>query len=73
MSYGCHNRAPFREVYPVQDGWYMDGKTRVPRMTAAKHVLSRDCQYTNSDPGRVDPGCVGCKHRISTEENHAKR
>ena len=63
MSYGCHNRTPFRDVYPVQDGHFMDGKTRVPRMTAAKHVLSRDCQYTKSDLGRVDPGCVGCKWR----------
>ena len=62
-SYGCHNRAPFREIYPVQDGHWMDGKTRVPKMTAAKHVLSRDCKYTLSDLGRKDQACTGCKWR----------
>ena len=83
MSYGCHNRTPFRDVYPVQDGWndlprvtvhssgY--GDSRLPRIVEQPFALSRPCQYTLSDLGRVDPGCVGCKHRISTEENHAKR
>ena len=63
--YGCHNRAPFREFYAVQDGWYLDGTrlnaTRTPRMKTTPFVLARDCQYTLSDLGRQDPKCEGCK------------
>lgn len=65
MSYGCHNRPPFRAVLPVQDGWFLDGVTRVPRMVPAPFRMATDCQYTKTALGQADKGCVGCKHRES--------
>jgi hypothetical protein len=63
VTYGCYNRPAYREVSPAQDGYYLDGVTRTPRLTAVRHVLSRDCQYTHSALGQADAGCQGCKHR----------
>ena len=65
MTYGCHNRPPFRSVLPVQDGFFMDRVTRVPRMVAAPFRMSPDCQYTKTALGQADKGCTGCKHRES--------
>ncbi len=52
--YGCHNRKPFvREYYMTKDG---------PRMFI-KSFGNPDCQYTLDILGKVDPRCVGCKHK----------
>lgn len=61
--YGCHNRRPFVEKYFVQDGWWMDGQTRVAKLAQVPHRMARDCRYTLTDLGQADPRCVGCKHR----------
>lgn len=61
MTNGCHNRPPFCRVTPVQDGWFLDGDTRVPRMAPSPHRMTADCQYTLSDLGATDAGCTGCK------------
>lgn len=61
---GCHDRPPFRRVTPVQDGWFLDGDTRVPRMAPAPHRMTTDCQYTRTKLGQADAGCDGCKHRM---------
>lgn len=65
----CHNRNPFKERMVVQDGWYMDGYTRTPRMIAIDNPMSKDCQYSK-DPmgyGQQDKGCEGCKWKASNE------
>lgn len=62
-TYGCRNRPEYRAVVVVQDGWYLDGTTRVPRMAAVPFRQSPDCQYTHSELGRADAGCIGCKWR----------
>ena len=62
---GCHNRPPFRAVLPVQDGWFLDGTTRTPRMVPWVIRAKPDCQYTLSDLGRIDAGCAGCKWRAA--------
>lgn len=48
----------------VQDGWWMDGYTRYPKMKAVEFRGSPGCVYS-TDPlmGSKDPGCVGCKWR----------
>lgn len=61
--YGCHNRRPFASSRPVQDGWFIDGVTRVPRLVSLKNVGSPKCQFTHSELGRHDPRCEGCTHR----------
>lgn len=56
----CNNRQPFKTSTVVQDGWYMDGVTRCPRMVKVKDAMSKDCQYSKETP---DERCVGCKWR----------
>lgn len=63
MTYGCYNRQPYAERYFVQDGWWLDGQSRVARITQVPHRMAMDCRYTHTDLGRKDPGCDGCKHR----------
>lgn len=65
MTYGCHNRAEYRAGYKVQDGHFAAGRERIDRMDWVPHRLTRDCQYTKTELGRVDPKCVGCKWRVA--------
>lgn len=60
----CFDRPPFRTSMVVQDGWWMDGYTRYPKMKAVEFRGSPGCVYS-TDPlmGSKDPGCVGCKWR----------
>lgn len=60
---GCHNRPEFRPATVVQDGWFMDGVTRVPRMVSVPFRMAPDCQYRHTDLGKADPACEGCRHR----------
>lgn len=60
---GCHNRAPLRRTIVVQDGWFMDGVTRVPKMVAVPDPMTKDCHYTHTNLGQADTGCEGCRHR----------
>jgi hypothetical protein len=63
VTYQCHNRAEYRELLIAQDGYYIDGTTRVPKLVSVPFALSRDCQYRLSDLGRADKGCDGCRWR----------
>lgn len=65
MSYGCHNRAPLRHEREVQDGWTADGR-RVLRVIP--DPMTKDCQYTHTDLGQADPGCVGCRWKFTGAE-----
>jgi len=58
---GCHNRAPLRETVRTQDGWGEAGDTRIPAMRTYPVPMTKDCQYTLSDLGKVDSGCDGCR------------
>lgn len=61
MKYGCHNRAPFRAMFPAQDGWWMDGVTRTAKMVPQAFRMTAECQYTKTELGRADERCTGCK------------
>lgn len=65
---GCHNRATFKTRVPVQDGWFMDGATRAPKMIAIPFAMRQDCAYTHTTLGQTDPGCHECKHRHTSKE-----
>jgi hypothetical protein len=58
--YGCYDHQPYPQVYFATGG-------REP----IRHVTTRECQFTKSNLGREDPGCIGCKHRLEqlTEKN----
>jgi hypothetical protein len=63
MKYGCHNRPPLgSRPIPMQDGYYLDGVTRTPRLVPLPFRMSRDCHY-GQDAGRTDPKCAGCQWR----------
>lgn len=58
-KHGCYDRAPYKDWYFVQDGWFIDGVTRVYKLTKVEHVMTRDCQFTIEKP--THPRCEGCK------------
>lgn len=65
---GCHTRRDFVTSYPVQDGWYMDGVTRTPRMVSNPHRMAKDCKYTHDKlVGSKDPACAGCPRKATTQ------
>lgn len=61
--YACHNRREFKPYAVVQDGWFMDGVTRTPKMVAVPFRLTPGCVYRTSDLGQADPRCTGCRWR----------
>jgi hypothetical protein len=65
MNNGCHNRRDFTRITPVQDGWFMDGVTRVPKMVAVPFRMAMDCQYTKTALGQADKACHGCARRLN--------
>lgn len=58
---GCFNREPFKDSMIVQDGAYLDGYTSSPRLKSSPFRMAKDCQYTLTELGKVDPQCAGCK------------
>ena len=62
---GCHNRAPYKSFLPVQDGWYMDGHSRTPRMVSVPFRMDPNCNYTHTELGQADARCLGCRWRAA--------
>ena len=60
---GCHNRKPFQEKMVAQDGWFMDGVTRYPKMISSEFRMSSGCEYSKTELGKKDNGCTDCKWR----------
>ena len=65
MSHGCFNRAPLKTSALVQDGWVPEqyGHTRTPWMVSIPDPMTKACNYTTTELGKVDPGCTGCIHK----------
>ena len=68
--YGCYNRPPFKQTTEVQDGWAVVGDarattetTRFPTMRTIPFRMSQECNYTHTELGQADKGCIDCKHR----------
>ena len=67
--YGCHNRAPLKDISLVQIGW--DVQQSTPLMRPVKHAIyayipdpmTKDCRYAQDEQNRRDPGCAGCRWR----------
>ena len=63
---GCHNRPPFKETMLVQSGYYDDSwftGERTARWITSPFRMARECQFTRTELGKIDPGCNGCKHK----------
>ena len=60
MIYGCHNREPYKRFYKGQDGWFNGKRVDV----TIDFTMTPDCQYTKTELGRKDQGCIGCKWRM---------
>lgn len=63
MTYGCHNRREYKDKLIVQDGWWLDGHSRIAKVRQIPFAMSRDCKYTHTELGQTDTRCHGCKWR----------
>ena len=66
MTCALKNRGEFKQQVIVQDGWFMDGVTRYPRMVSTPFVMSPDCEFQKTDAYNY-PDCIGCSHKQPTE------
>lgn len=65
---GCHDRRPYRASMVVQDGWFMDGITRVAKVVSVPFRMSPLCNYTDTQLGQTDSRCDGCKWKHTQKE-----
>ena len=64
---GCHNRPPLKEWVTVQSGHYAtDNFTRHDCMVTIPDPMTKPCQYTLTDLGQTDPGCIGCSWKTQS-------
>lgn len=70
--YGCYNREPLKNAVVVQDGWFgtevNDEETLLPIITILPDLMTKHCNYTHTELGQADKGCVGCKHKYEPSE-----
>ena len=66
--YACYNRPDYKSMVPAQDGWYMDGVSRTPRMVPIPFKMNKECQYTHTELGKQDPRCGACTRRSPAVE-----
>ena len=57
MTYGCHNRNPFK---PWRTLHGINSETGEHIRIEIPFVNSIRCQYTHTALGQADPGCKGC-------------
>ena len=63
---GCYDRKDFKPSLLVQDGWYLDGVTRVARVVSIPFRMAPECQYQHTELGKSDERCAGCSCRDSS-------
>lgn len=73
MAYGCFGRKPFRETFQAQDGWTsatltpdIVPSTRKPQMVTIPFRMSKQCEYSLTELGKADKGCVDCEWKQPT-------
>lgn len=59
--YGCFNRPEYKAERQVQDGWTDDGRRL---MKTIPDPMRKDCHYGQTEFGRNDPRCAGCKRLV---------
>ena len=52
---GCHDHAPYVETVLI--------KRLATPSVSWKNVMTKDCQYSLTDLGREDAGCLNCVRR----------
>jgi len=65
VSYGCYSRPPFADSYTMHG---ISKDTGDKAQTIIPFRGSPDCNYTSTDLGQADAGCVGCRHKQVTKE-----
>ena len=66
-GYGCYNRKAYKPYTVVQNGYWLDGTSMIPKVEKIPFRMTPDCQYTHTDLGKVDERCVGCKHKVDVK------
>ena len=57
---GCFDHPPYAQKVQVQDGWDAFGGRN---MITIDNPMSKVCEYTKTELGRVDLRCTDCKHK----------
>lgn len=64
-TYGCYNREPYVKSVEVQDGWERVGSWKFPVVINVPFVMSPQCNYKDTELGKKDGRCEGCKWRTT--------
>lgn len=67
MSCALFNRGEFKSSLMVQDGHFLDGVTRYPRMISIPFRMSRDCEFQKENKYDL-PDCHGCSRNTKAIE-----
>lgn len=64
---GCFDRKPFAPTQTIGHRLALYGETLVNHRVEIPNFTAADssCQYTKSNLGRIDAGCLCCKWRAS--------
>lgn len=71
MSYGCFNHEPYGKLIPLPAVYNIEYEGHAVVCDAHQlvaNVFKKDCQYTLSKLGQVDPGCTGCKNKVELKQ-----
>ena len=60
---GCYDRPPLVERVKLGKELVMEQGEVIEIERSYPRRSTSDCVYTTSNLGRVDAGCIGCKHR----------
>lgn len=62
---GCFDRKPFAPTQTIGRELVLYGETLVSHRVEIPNFTAADssCQFTKSELGRVDLGCIGCRWR----------
>ena len=66
MSNGCHNRIPLPNLVPLPTTYTISIQGHHVVCEAVEmvpFVFKKPCQYTLTELGQTDKGCIGCTWR----------
>ena len=64
---GCFNHAPYPKLIPLPSVYHINVEGHHVLCDAVEmipNVFTTDCQFTKTQLGREDKGCIGCSWRL---------
>jgi len=65
MRNGCHDHEPYKDSFTTVG---VDSKTGINKTFTIPNPNTKDCNYTHTELGKLDKGCIGCKWKGQTNE-----